>query len=433
MVHSKSLQSLPPDGRLLFVSRLVRLFAYGFLSVILVIYLIEIGLTKAQIGILLTATLLGDAVISLWLTTAADQFGRKRILIIGAALMIFAGVLFTFTHNVLLLIIAATIGVISPSGYEIGPFLAIEQAALSQLVPDQFRTRIFAWYYLVGSFATASGSLASGFLVQILYESGRTMAESCRMVIVGYALIGIVLWIIFTRLSGMVEVARKYTAEEKSGQTPVSNKNSGNRCLSRLFGLHRSRKIVFKLSALFAIDSFGGGFILNSIVAYWFHLRFGSEPAVLGSIFFGASVLSGLSGLVAARLAGKIGLVNTMVFTHIPSNILLVLVPLMPTVESAIAVFLLRCSISQMDVPTRQSYTMAVVDPDERSAAGGITNIARALGGSAAPIFTSALLAKVALLNISFFAAGGLKLIYDLLLWREFRSLKPPEERKAGQ
>lgn len=423
MVHSKSLQSLPYDGRLLFVARLVRLFAYGFLSVILVIYLIEIGLTKAQIGILLTATLIGDAVISLWLTTAADQFGRKRMLIIGAALMIFAGVLFAFTHNVLLLIIAATIGVISPSGYEIGPFLAIEQAALSQLVPDQFRTRIFAWYYLVGSFATASGSLASGFLVQILNESGRTMAESCRMVIVGYALIGIVLWIIFIRLSGQVEVASKDTAG--IGKLSAT--------LKTRFGLHRSRQIVFKLSALFAIDSFGGGFILNSIVAYWFHLRFGSEPAVLGSIFFGASVLSGLSGLVAARLADKIGLVNTMVFTHIPSNILLMLVPLMPTVESAIAVFLLRCSISQMDVPTRQSYTMAVVDPDERSAAGGITNIARALGGSVAPIFTSALLAKVALLNISFFAAGGLKLIYDLLLWREFRSLKPPEERKAGQ
>lgn len=415
LFYSQSLRGLPGDGRLLFATRLVRLFAYGFLSVILVIYLIEIGLTKTQIGVLLAATLMGDAIISLWLTTVADQFGRKRILIIGAILMCFAGIFFAFTNNFIFLMIAATIGVISPSGYEIGPFLAIEQAALAQLVPNELRTRIFAWYYLVGSFATATGSLASGVLVQALQKSGMALAESCRMVVLGYALVGIMLWFLFTRLSSQVEVARKDANVKRTSKTR--------------FGLHRSRGIVFKLSFLFAIDSFGGGFILQSIVAYWFHVRFGVEPVVLGGIFFGASLLSGLSGLVAARLAAKIGLVNTMIFTHIPSNVLLVLVPLVPNLEWAIALFLLRCSISQMDVPTRQSYTMAVVEPDERSAAGGVTNIARTLGGSLSPIFTSVLLTKVSLLNMIFFAAGGLKLVYDFLLFYGFRTLKPPEER----
>jgi MFS family permease len=187
--------------------------------------------------------------------------------------------------------------------------------------------------------------------------------------------------------------------------------------------------VVLKLSALFSIDAFAGGFVLQSILAYWFHVRFNVQPAVLGSIFFGANILAGLSALSAAWVASKIGLIRTMVFTHIPSNILLILVPLMPNLPLAIAVLLLRFSISQMDVPTRQSYTMAVVAPDERSAAAGITGIARTTGASLSPVVTGPLLANAALMNLPFYLSGGLKIVYDLLLYRSFKAIKPPEEK----
>lgn len=185
------------------------------------------------------------------------------------------------------------------------------------------------------------------------------------------------------------------------------------------------------LSALFALDAFAGGFVVQSLLAYWFYLRFGVEPGLLGSIFFGANVLAGISALLAARLAARFGLINTMVFTHIPSNILLCLVPLMPNLSLAIIVMLLRFSISQMDVPTRQSYTVAVVAPDERAAAAGVTNIARSLGAALSPLLSALLLANPLLSNAPLFLAGGLKIVYDLLLYRRFRALKPPEENPA--
>jgi sugar phosphate permease len=199
--------------------------------------------------------------------------------------------------------------------------------------------------------------------------------------------------------------------------------------LGRLLGLDKSRVVVLKLSALFSLDAFAGGFVLQSIVAYWFHVRFNVQPAALGAIFFGANILAGLSALSASWVASRIGLIRTMVFTHIPSNILLILVPLMPNLFLAITVLLLRFSISQMDVPTRQSYTMAIMGPDERSAAAGLTGIARTTGASLSPVFSGPLLASPALLNMPFFLSGGLKIIYDLLLYRSFRNLKPPEEK----
>jgi len=186
-----------------------------------------------------------------------------------------------------------------------------------------------------------------------------------------------------------------------------------------------------KLSGLFALDAFAGGFILQSMMAYWFHLKFGVAPETLGGIFFGANVLAGCSALLAARLAKKFGLINTMVYTHIPSSVLLILVPLMPTLELAIAALLLRFTISQMDVPTRQSYTMAVVRPEERSAASGITNVARSVGGSIAPTFTGQMLSVPGLWSLPFFLAGGLKILYDLMLYRSFRSIRPPEEKPS--
>jgi MFS family permease len=411
------IRTLTPDGNFLFITRIARMFGYGFLSVVLLLYLEQVGLNQVQIGLLLTLTLLGDTIISLWITTNADRIGRRRMLILGAILMVFAGILFAMTRNFVFLLIAATIGVISPSGYEVGPFLSIEQAALSQIVPNEKRTQIFAYYNLVGSFATALGALGGGSLVQALQDSGVSPLGSYRMIVIGYAIIGVMLGGLFTRLSSSVEV---------KGGTPSPSASA----FKTRFGLHRSRGVVLKLSALFSIDAFAGGFVLQSILAYWFHVRFNVQPAILGSIFFGANILAGFSALSAAWVASKIGLIRTMVFTHIPSNILLILVPLMPNLPLAIAVLLLRFSISQMDVPTRQSYTMAVVAPDERSAAAGITGIARTTGASLSPVFTGPLLANAALLSFPFFISGGLKIIYDLLLYRSFRAIKPPEEKK---
>jgi MFS family permease len=395
---------------LLFSTRIIRLFCYGFLSVILALYLSEAGFTEGKIGLLFTLTLVGDAVITLWLTTSADRFGRKRTLILGALLMAGAGLAFVLTRNFSLLIIAAIIGVISPSGNEIGPFLAVEQAGLTQLISNKSRTQFFAWYNLVGSFATATGALSGGWLAQVLQNNRWTALASYRVVLIGYALGGFLLLLLFLNLTKSVEV-----------ETPRDE-------TKRVLGLHRSRAVVFKLSSLFAMDAFAGALLVQSLIAYWFHVRFGVESGTLGSIFFGANILAGISALLAIRLANKFGLINTMVFTHIPSNILLILVPLMPTLPLAIGVLLLRFSISQMDVPTRQSYTMAVVAPDERSAASGVTAIARSVGASISPALTGLLFSIPMLFNAPFFLAGGLKIIYDLLLFREFRAVKPPEE-----
>ena len=403
-------RSLTTDGRLLFTTRLVRLFAYGFLSVVLALYLAQVGLTTTQIGLLFTLTLIGDAGVSLWITTSADRIGRKRMLLLGAGLMLLAGVVFALTGDVVLLAAAAIVGVISPSGNEIGPFLSIEQAALTQTVPSRERTRVFAWYNLVGSFATASGALCGGALAQVLQAACHTPLASYRAIVIGYALMGMALAALFARLSPAIEV-------------------SGASLLPRAsLGLHHSRRIVLKLSALFAMDAFAGGFVVQSFVAYWFHIRFGVPPAALGSIFFGANILAGVSALLAARVAAQIGLVQTMVFTHIPSNVLLMLVPLMPSLPLAVAVLLARFSISQMDVPTRQSYTMAVVEPDERSAASGVTTIARSIGSAISPSLAGMLI-SASLLSLPFLLAGGIKIIYDFALYLNFRAMKPPEER----
>jgi len=332
--------------------------------------------------------------------------------------MIGAGVLFALTGNFLLLLLAAIIGVISPGGNEVGPFLPIEQAALTQIVPGEKRTQIFAWYNLLGSVATALGALCGGTLAQWAQGAGMTALNSYRLEVVGYAVMGGALGLLFSRLSPGVETVSR--PDRRAVFSPQKD----------WVGLHRSRKVVIKLAGLFSLDAFAGGFVLQSLVAYWFHLRFGVQPGTLGAIFFGANILAGISALSAASLAKRIGLIRTMVFTHIPSNILLILVPLMPNLPLAITVLLLRFSISQMDVPTRQSYTMAVVDPDERSAAAGLTGIARTTGASLSPIFAGPLLAQAAWQSVPFFLSGGLKIIYDLLLYWSFRSIRPPEEKK---
>jgi MFS family permease len=416
-----ALRTLNRDGWTLFGTRFVRLFAYGALSVILVFYLVGLGLTSSQTGVLLTATLVGDTLISLYLTTRADRIGRRRMLMLGAALMGAAGLAFASTSNVWLLILAGTIGVISPSGGEVGPFLPIEQAALSHVVSGRDRTDVFAWYTLTGSLATALGALTAGMTTRVLQQSAAmTPVASYRTIVMLYAALGMLLVLLFSRIS---------PAAEAIG---LGERVTFQATLSHLSGLGPSRDVVLKLSSLFALDSFGGGFVVQSFAAYWFHLRFGVSPETLGTVFFAANILAGISALLASRLASRLGLLNTMVATHLPSNILLILVPLMPDLRSAVVVLLVRFSISQMDVPTRQSYVMAVVRPEERSAAAGVTGVARTLGAAISPMLVGLLFARSSLINIPFFLAGALKITYDLLLYKAFSDLRPSHESPSG-
>ena len=410
------LSTLTRDGWLLFATRFVRLFAYGALSVVLVFYLVGLGLSESQTGLLLTSTLIGDTVVSLYLTTRADRLGRRRMLVIGAALMAMAGLVFAVTRSWWLLLLAGTIGVISPSGHEVGPFLSIEQAALSHLVSDRTRTTVFAWYTLAGSVATALGALTGGTVARVLQQSTLPPVTAYRMVVILYALLGVMLAVLFSRLSRASEA------------TTFGGKSAGRVTFASLSGLDRSRRVVLKLSALFALDSFGGGFVVQSFAAYWFYLRYGVNPGTLGAIFFWANIFAGLSALLAAKLAARFGLITTMVATHLPSNVLLILVPLMPNLPLAVTVLLVRFSISQMDVPARQSYIMAVVTPEERSAAAGITGVARTIGAAISPLFVGFMFARPSLINLPFFIAGTLKIAYDLLLYVEFKAVQPPEE-----
>ncbi len=399
--------TLDRDVALLFASRAVRMFGYGFLAVVLVLYLDALGFSGGEVGLLLALTLLGDAAVSLWLTTHADRIGRRRVLIAGAGLMLAAGLAFVATPIYAVLVVCATIGVISPSGNEVGPFLAVEQAALSQLVEPARRTSLFAWYQLAGAFATAAGSAVAGILAQIAIGRGASPPDAYRLVIVGYALAGIALGLVFSRVSARIEVPLREGADE-----PIRTH----------LGLHRSSGAVLGLAGLFALDAFAGGFVIQSFIAFWFQQRFGLDPAALGVLLFGANLLAGISALAAGWLAARFGLLRTMVFTHLPSNILLLLVPFMPTLALAAGVLLLRFSISQMDVPTRQSYTMAIVAPDERSAAAGVTGIARSLGLAAAPLIAGPLFLSATLTGAPFVISGTLKIVYDLLLYRGFRS-----------
>jgi MFS family permease len=411
-----ALQRLTGDGWLLFATRFIRLFAYGALSVVLVLYLVGVGLTEPQAGLVLTLTLFGDTVVSLLLTTRADRLGRRRTLIAGALLMTAAGIAFASTTQFWILVVAGIVGVISPSGQEVGPFLPIEQAALSHVVTPKTRTEVFAWYTLIGSVATALGALAAGAATRLLLASGSDVVGSYRMVVLLYAALGVALALAFTRLSRSAE------------STAFGNKRAAGATIASLAGVEQSRDVVTKLASLFALDAFGGGFVVQSFAAYWFHLRYGVDAGTLGAIFFWANIFAGISALLASRLASRIGLIKTMVVTHLPSNVLLILVPLMPTLPLAIAVLLVRFSISQMDVPTRQSYMMAVVPPEERSAAAGIAGVARTTGAAVSPFFVGLMFASPALMNAPFYIAGALKITYDLLLYRAFVKVRPPEE-----
>lgn len=367
----------------------------------------RLGLDTIQVGLVLSAAIAGSAVMTVLWALVADRYGRRRTVATMSALMILGGLVFAFGSSFPILLLGAFTGTISATSSEVGAFLTVEQAILPQTAPPERRTWLFSIYATVANLAQAAGSLFAG-VVAAFAAFGLSGADAYRPLFLLYALIGLANLVIFLSLSDRVEVAH-VDAER------------------RLFGVHRSTGTVAKLSLLFGVDSFAGGLIVQSLVAYWFDIRWGLEPQELGLLFFGVNVLSGLSLLAAGWLAGRIGLINTMVWTHLPSNVLLMLVPLMPTAPLAATLYLMRMSISQMDVPTRQSYTMAVVDPDERTAAAGLTNVARSAASALSPTVTGWAF-SVAALGLPFFIAGAVKILYDLALYASFRNLRPPEE-----
>jgi MFS family permease len=396
---------LTGDGKKLLVARVLRSFAYGYLAVILALYLDELGLDGLRIGIVLTAAVGGSAVMTIMWSRLADRYGRRRTLATMAALMAAGGLLFAIGGSFWLLLLGAFTGTISATTSEVGILQTVDQAVLPQTAPDSRRTWLFSIYNTAANFAAALGSLFSA-TVGVLAGLGLSGPDAYRPLFLLYAVIGLANLAIFTTLSDRVELAKV--------EGPVLD-------------VPRSRGIITRLAVLFGVDAFAGGLVVQSLVAYWFVLRWGLSAEALAGIFFWVGVLSGLSLLAASWLARRIGLLNTMVFTHIPSSVLLMLVPLAPTAGLAVALFLLRMSISQMDVPTRQSYTMAVIDPSERVAAAGILNVARTTTSALSPVLAGAAFGAGAL-GAPFLIAGVIKIAYDVAIYRTFRGVRPPEE-----
>ncbi|HLZ48895.1 MAG TPA: MFS transporter, partial [Candidatus Limnocylindria bacterium] len=343
---------LSADGKKLLLTRILRTFAYGYLAVILGVYLDRLGLSPTQLGVVLAAAIAGSALMTVFWSLVADRYGRRRTIATMAALMAAGGLVFALTSSFALLLAAAFTGTISATSSEVGIFQTIEQAILPQTAPEARRTWLFSIYNTGANFAGAFGSLAAA-AVGVLSSLGLQGADVYRPFFLVYGLIGLLNLVVFASLSDRVELTRA-------------------RIERQLIGVRRSRVTVAKLAALFGLDAFAGGFVVLSLVAYWFYLRWHLSTEQLAGVFFLVNLLSGVSLLAAAWLAERIGLLRTMVFTHAPSSILLMLVPLAPTAPLAVAAFLARMSISQMDVPTRQSYTMAVVDADERTATAGL-------------------------------------------------------------
>ena len=396
----------------------MRTFAYGFLSVILAIYLKLIGFNDFYIGLILTTTLINSVIFTLIASFYADRIGRRKILVVYAALMSLSGVIFFVTTNYIALIVSALIGTINVTGTETGAFLSIEQAALPQTINDiKKRNTVYALYNMVGTFAMSAGVLLSGLPQIIVQQYGFNQIESIKPLFLLYSIIGLVVLGIYYFISNKVEV--------------TVNNNDNNKLSKPLKQTlsPKSKQIIGKLSCLFAVDSFAGGFIIQSIVSLWFFTKFGVELTTLSYIFSITGVLTAFSFLVAAKIADRIGLINTMVFTHIPSNILLILVAFAPTLPLAVAFYLARMTLSQMDVPTRQSYLVAVVREDERTPAAGITNISRNIAQAVSPSLAGYILQSLSFLSAPFILGGVLKIVYDIVLYFNFKSIKPSDER----
>jgi MFS family permease len=403
---------LTRDGKLLLAARIMRTFGYGFLSVIIAIYLRLLGFDNIQIGLLLGSALVNSVIFTLFASFYADRIGRRRLLIIYASLMSVSGLIFTITDNYFLLILAAFIGTMNVTGSETGAFLTIEQATLPQTIRNkQMMNTAFALYNMVGTLSMSVGILLSG-LPSLLQEQfyGLSQIESIKGLFILYTLLGLFVIIIYIMLSRDIEVKQEAKRTIKQTLSP------------------RSKQIVAKLSTLFAVDSFAGGFVIQSVISLWFFTRFGADLAALSYIFSAANVITALSYIAAAKIADRIGLVNTMVFTHLPSNILLILVAFAPSLQLAVILYLIRMTMSQMDVPTRQSYIVAIVNEDERTAASGLTNVSRNIAQTISPSLFGYIFQSSLSLAAPFVLGGVIKIIYDSALYFNFRNIKPKDE-----
>jgi len=398
---------LSPDGWLIFAAKAVRAFGFGWLSVVLALYLAKRGLSSAEIGAVFTATMVEDALLTMLLAAMATRIGPARVMLLAAPLIAIGGVVLATAESPWLLFAGAVLGTLSPNGQDAGPFSAMELSLLPGAVRAGSKTRVFGWYNVFGFLPAALGALLAGLWLGWAERAGTDELSAYRLMLWAYAAGGLVFMALCSRLS----VGRS----PRDGSTTPGPVGA--------LGLNRSRGTVLQLAGLQAVDALAGGFIIQSLLAYWFHLRFGVGPEALGALFFGTNVLSALSFLVATRVADRFGLLNTMVFTHLPSNGLLLLVPFMPSFTSAAVVLLLRHLLSQMDVPTRQAYTMALVTPEERPAAAGLTGSARALAQACAP-FVAGVSMAVTATGLPFFLCGGLKIVYDLALYYRFRSVR---------
>ena len=400
---------LARDGKLLLTTRAVRSFGYGFLSVILAIYLKLLNFDNVLIGVVLSTTLLGGASFTIFCSLYADRIGRRKMLIFLSFLMAFSGVLFFLKENRAIILIAAVIGTLSPTGGEVGSFLPMEQTILPQTCSERKRNSAFAAYNMVGTLSAAAGALFSGMIA--VFESGFGLGEleSYRTMFLIYSFLALTAASLYLLMSSKAELAGTPSPGQKKRLSL------------------ESRTIVARLSILFGVDAFAGGFVLQTIISYWFFTTYNVPQEQLAVIFFVANVLSTVSFYAAVELAKRIGLIRTMVFTHIPSNVLLIMVPIAPTFLLAMAFFLARQAISQMDVPTRQSYTVAVVAPEERIVAAGTAGIARNVAQATSPSLSGYAMQFVSM-SSPFFIGGSLKIVYDIAVYFNFRKIRPPEE-----
>ena len=406
----------------------------GCATFVLLLLLDASGLGGSQIGWLLSSTMAGDLVITLLLTTSADTCGRRRTLILGACLALLGAITFAATSNFTLLLLAGIVGVISPAGGDVGPFQAVEQAALAGLSSQDGGVAAIAEsygrYQAVGEVAKALGSLTGGLVVDAATSAGASQLQAYRIPMWIYGAVSLSKALLYARLSPKVEAPPAAVSHAKSsggggaaGIAAMGGLLARLPCMATLSPT--SRAVVCRLSSLFAVDAFAGGFTMMTFIAFWFRARFAMDFGALGAVLAAVNVVAGLSGMLAGQLVARFGAIETMVFTHLPSNVLLMLVPLMPSAETAAAMLVVRCSISQMDVPARQAYVAWQVRAEERSAAGGLTAVARSLGLAISPLLLGTLTDAApgtVTFDSPFYIAGGLKILYDLAVWRHFRT-----------
>ena len=393
------------DRQWLYAAALVRSVATGMMGVLLGIYLASLSLGANAIGVVIGLGLAGAACGTLLVTFFSDRFGRRRTLIVITVLTACGALLLAVSMSPLALGLAAFLGMVNGMGRDRGAALVVEQSVLPATVTDSQRTMAFAKYNVLQDIGHAAGSLLAAAPALFQRFAALDATHSLKASIFIYVALSLLPFLAYLRLSDRVEVR----AAPRASITPAT------------------RKVLFKLSGLFAIDAIGGGFLTTALLAYFFYERFGVGIEAIGVLFFVARIANALSHFAAAWLARHIGLVNTMVFTHIPSSVLLLTVPFMPTFPVAAALFLLRESLVEMDVPTRQSYVMAVVRPEERTFASGITHLVRMAGWAVAPAFAGLLMTGTSL-AAPLVVGASLKILYDIVLWRAFRKLRPPEE-----